>query len=133
MECPIIVRSHSSSWDHSSPTHASSPHATPRTNHATKPYLFCGTLGSPYLFFSRIIMYRHTRLSAYCTKSPPFYNFRKRSKKDKALRHNCRPYCDKCISVQRFLCFRFTGNAITLITYVYGCRQHLRYKTQPYP
>ena len=27
-------------------THASSPNATPRTNHATKPYLFCGTLGS---------------------------------------------------------------------------------------
>jgi len=127
MGCPIIVRSHSSSWDHSGPT----MHLLlmPRLERIMQPSRIHFAVN---VFFSYYNVQAYSS-SAYCTKPPPFYNFRKRSKKDKALRHNCRSYCDKCISVQRFLCFRFTGNAITLITYVCSCRQHLRYKTQPYP
>ena len=62
MGYPIIVRSRET-LRVTQVTRAFSPNTTPRTNYATKPYLFAVHWAHPNYIFSRIITYRHIILN----------------------------------------------------------------------
>ena len=134
MRCPIITRSHSTlGITQIQPMYLLQMPRLERIMQPSRIY-FTEHWAHPTSFFILILLRLGVLVSVHTVLNHPLYtSFRKQNKKEKALCHNCRSYYNKCISVQRFLCFRFTRNAITFIIHVCSCRRYLGYKTQPYP